>query len=127
MTAESTKPRMSGQRISHPMAKAMPSACKTAVNMMNYSTSFRPCNRPKRNQFRKYALAATEAAALTVKRYDTAMVAISTGVGQVADEWFRTILGFVRLLARPRRIDGGVMTAILVDKTCTPAAAPSRL
>src|SRR6266446_8332268 len=72
MTAESAKPRMSGQRISHPMAKAMPSACKTAVNMMSYSTSFRPCNRPKRNQFRKYALAGTEAAALTVKRHDTA-------------------------------------------------------
>src|SRR5258708_223499 len=48
------------------------------------------------------------------------MVAICTGVGQVADEWFRTISGFVRLLAKPRRIDGGVMTAILVDKTCTP-------
>src|SRR5258707_7221365 len=28
--------------------------------------------------------------------------------------------GFVRLLAKPRRIDGGVMTAILVEKTCTP-------
>src|SRR5258708_881932 len=101
MTAESTKPRMSGQRISHPMAKARPSACESAVNMMSYSTSFRPCNGPKRHQFRKYALAGTEAVAFTVERYDTAMVAICTGVGQVADEWFRTISGFVRLLAKP--------------------------
>src|ERR1700730_1862473 len=39
MTAESAKPSTSGQRISHPMANAMPSAFNSAVNIGTYYTT----------------------------------------------------------------------------------------